>query len=130
MPGFPDAEGVGRQVVAHPRRAKRVLKGLETLRQGGRIGSSLQAEVAVGAPDAEREALASLGDDLRFVFITSAAVVTRADGLSITVTPSTHAKCERCWHYRADVGSEAQHPTLCGRCVANLFGAGERRAFA
>ncbi len=107
-----------------------VLKELETLRQGGKIGSSLQAEVVLGAPDAEYEALASLGDDLRFVLITSAAAVTRAERLSIVVTPSSHAKCERCWHYRADVGSEAQHPTLCGRCVANLFGSGERRAFA
>jgi isoleucyl-tRNA synthetase len=107
-----------------------VQKELETLRQGGRIGSSLQAEVSVGAPDAECDALASLGDDLRFVLITSAAVVTRANELSIAVTPSAHPKCERCWHYRADVGSDAQHPTLCGRCVANLFGSGERRAFA
>jgi len=46
------------------------------------------------------------------------------------VTPSPHTKCARCWHYRADVGSDASHPTLCGRCVSNLFGAGEARSYA
>jgi len=46
------------------------------------------------------------------------------------VTPSPHAKCERCWHWRADVGANADHPTLCGRCVSNLLGAGESRAIA
>jgi isoleucyl-tRNA synthetase len=107
-----------------------VQKELETLRQGGKIGSSLQAEVAIGAAGEDYDALASLGDDLRFVLITSAATVTRADALAIGVTPSGKAKCERCWHYRSDVGAEAAHPTLCGRCMANLFGAGERRAIA
>ena len=107
-----------------------VLKEIEVLRQTGKIGSSLQAEVVVSAPAAEHAALASLGDDLRFVFITSAARVVRGDVLAIDVTPSPHAKCERCWHWRADVGADRAHPTLCGRCVANLSGAGEARAFA
>ena len=105
-----------------------VQKELETLRQGGKIGSSLQAEVAIGAAGEDYDALASLGDDLRFVLITSAATVARADALAIDVTPSGQAKCERCWHYRSDVGADAAHPTLCGRCMANLFGSGERRA--
>ncbi|MCC7325428.1 MAG: isoleucine--tRNA ligase [Burkholderiales bacterium] len=108
----------------------RVQKELETVRQSGAIGSSLQAEVAIVAPDTEFDALASLGDDLRFVTITSAATVERGDALAVRVTPSTQAKCERCWHWRADVGADRAHPTLCGRCVANLFGAGEPRRFA
>jgi isoleucyl-tRNA synthetase len=107
-----------------------VQKELETLRQGGRIGSSLQAEVAIGASGEDCEVLASLGDDLRFVLITSAATVARADALAIGVTPSGQAKCERCWHYRSDVGADAAHPTLCGRCNSNLFGSGEPHAFA
>jgi len=74
--------------------------------------------------------LSSLGDDLRFVLITSAARVTQGTERLIRVTRSAHRKCERCWHYRADVGSDAMHSGLCGRCVANLFGAGEPRAFA
>jgi len=46
------------------------------------------------------------------------------------VVASFHQKCERCWHYREDTGSDANHPTLCGRCVSNLFGAGEARKYA
>ncbi len=110
-----------------------VLKELEGLRQQGRIGSSLQAEATISAPDAEYEALATLGDDLRFVLITSAARIERAEPggvLSIAVNPSAAEKCERCWHYRADVGADPAHPALCGRCVSNLFGAGEPRRFA
>jgi isoleucyl-tRNA synthetase len=110
-----------------------VVKELEVLRQQGRIGSSLQAEVTISAPDPEYEALATLGDDLRFVMITSAARIERAEPggeLAIAVNPSAAEKCERCWHYRTDVGADPAHPALCGRCVANLFGAGEPRRFA
>jgi isoleucyl-tRNA synthetase len=107
-----------------------VLKRLEAAREAGAIGSSLQAEVDVVAPAGEYEALSSLGEDLRFVFITSAARVTRGAARSVQVKPSAHAKCARCWHYRADVGADPAHRTLCGRCVANLFGPGEPRAFA
>ncbi len=107
-----------------------VQKELEILRQGGKVGSSLQADVAVTATGDDHDALASLGDDLRYVLITSSATLARGDGLAIKATPSPFAKCERCWHYRADVGGDAGRPTLCGRCVSNLFGTGERRAFA
>ncbi|MCC6869869.1 MAG: isoleucine--tRNA ligase [Burkholderiales bacterium] len=107
-----------------------VVKELETVRQAGAIGSSLQAEVTIVAPVETHAALASLGDDLRFVTITSAATVTPGAALAVTVTPSPHVKCERCWHWRADVGADAAHPALCGRCVSNLFAAGEPRRFA
>jgi isoleucyl-tRNA synthetase len=107
-----------------------VQKELEHLRQAGSIGSPLQAEVEIIAAPAEHAALASLGDDLRFVFITSAATVRPGDALSIAVRPSAHPKCERCWHWRADVGADPTHPTLCARCVANLFGDGEGRSAA
>jgi isoleucyl-tRNA synthetase len=105
-----------------------VQKELEAVRASGGIGSSLQAEVEVGAQGERYELLASLGDDLRFVLITSQARVARGGG--IKVAPSPHAKCERCWHYRADVGSDAAHPEICGRCVANLHGNGEPRVHA
>jgi len=107
-----------------------VLKELEALRMQGRIGSSLQAEVTVSAPPEEYEALASLGDDLRFVFITSAAQVEPGDELAVAANPSSGEKCERCWHWRFDVGADREHPRLCGRCVANLVGAGESRRYA
>jgi isoleucyl-tRNA synthetase len=107
-----------------------VLKELEALRIQGKIGSSLAAEVTVRSPEPEHAALASLGDDLRFVFITSQARVEPGAALAIEVRPSQAKKCERCWHWRTDVGHDARHPALCARCTANLFGSGEPRAYA
>ncbi len=109
---------------------REVLRALETSREAGEIGSSLQAEVDLSVPPQDHAALASLGDDLRFVLITSAARLALGPERAVRVTRSAQRKCERCWHYRADVGAEARHPALCGRCVANLFGAGEPRTFA
>jgi isoleucyl-tRNA synthetase len=110
---------------------EQVNKKLEEQRTAGAIGSALQAEVDVYASKATFELLSRLGDDLRLVFITSRANVHLREGeLEIKVTPSAHAKCDRCWHYRAEVGSNIEHPTLCGRCVSNLFGAGEARRHA
>ena len=107
-----------------------VNKEIEALRVQGKVGSSLQAEVRIGAPADEHEVLASLGDDLKFVLITSAAAVDRADALAVQVSASAAAKCERCWHWRDDVGADAAHPALCGRCTSNLFGSGESRRVA
>ncbi|MEO8536021.1 MAG: isoleucine--tRNA ligase [Betaproteobacteria bacterium] len=107
-----------------------VQKELEAVRQAGAIGSSLQAEVDIVADAATYAALASIGDDLRFVLITSAASVRRGDALAIATTPSPHSKCERCWHWRADVGRDVAYASLCGRCVSNLYGPGEARRFA
>jgi len=109
-----------------------VNKKLEEKRAAGEIGSALAAEVDVYAFGDAYELLKRLGDDLKLVFITSRATLHHREGagLGIEVTPSTHTKCERCWHYRADVGSDASHPTLCGRCVSNLFGSGEARKYA
>ncbi|MCX8114361.1 MAG: class I tRNA ligase family protein, partial [Burkholderiaceae bacterium] len=110
-----------------------VLKRIEALREAGKIGSSLQAEVDLHLYGERHAQLATLGDDLKFVMITSRATLhaaTAPEAESISVTPSPHAKCERCWHWRADVGSDREHPTLCGRCVSNLFGAGETRRVA
>jgi isoleucyl-tRNA synthetase len=107
-----------------------VQKELEALRQAGAIGSSLQAEVEIEADADDYRALAALGDDLRFVLITSSARVRRGNSLTIAVASSRNPKCERCWHWRSDVGRDPAHPGLCGRCVANLFGAGELRSHA
>ncbi|WP_026641171.1 isoleucine--tRNA ligase [Bordetella petrii] len=105
-----------------------VQRKLEEVRTAGGIGSSLQAEVDVYAHGADLELLQSLGDDLRFVLIVSRATVHAGEGeLRIEIAPSAHQKCERCWHWRLDVGSHADHPEICGRCVSNLFGAGEPR---
>ena len=110
-----------------------VTKQLEEVRVAGGIGSSLQAEVVIKASGEKFDVLSSFADDLKFALITSAASVEQvADEAAevVTVTPSKYEKCDRCWHYRADVGSHADHPGLCGRCHSNLFGTGETRRFA
>jgi isoleucyl-tRNA synthetase len=107
-----------------------VNKAIEEVRAAGGVGSSLQAEVSVAAPPEAHALLASLGEDLKFVLITSKATLASAETLAVTVTPSSATKCERCWHWRDDVGAAATHPTICGRCVSNLGGAGEARTVA
>lgn len=107
-----------------------VTKALEALRVAGKIGSSLQAEVELHCDGEKYDLLASLGDDLRFVLIASKAQVIRSTSERLVAEPSTHRKCERCWHVREDVGISTDHPTLCGRCIANLHGEGEARAYA
>ena len=107
-----------------------VNKDIEVLRADGKVGSSLQANVALQVGPQDHALLASLGDDLKFVFITSAINLIANNDLAISTTASSDAKCERCWHYRPDVGHDPAHPTLCGRCTSNLFGAGEERKVA
>jgi isoleucyl-tRNA synthetase len=107
-----------------------VNKEIEAVRTTGAVGSSLQAEVTLTATPDDEALLATLGDELKFVLITSAAEVVAGDATAVAVRPSTHRKCERCWHWRADVGHDAGHPALCGRCTSNLFGAGETRRAA
>jgi isoleucyl-tRNA synthetase len=133
---LPDAQLDGEAMAAWLKieawRAK-VNKQLEEARAAGMIGSALAAEVDVYASGEDYEVLTRLGDDLRFVFITSRATVHRVvieAEQHIDVSASLHDKCDRCWHYREDVASDAAHPTLCGRCVSNLFGSGEARSHA
>ena len=107
-----------------------VTRALEELRVAGKIGSSLQAEVVIHTDGEKYDLLASLGDDLRFVLICSKARLVRNAEDHLECTALTHAKCERCWHVREDVGATAEHPEICGRCVSNLYGEGESRACA
>jgi isoleucyl-tRNA synthetase len=107
-----------------------VNKEIETLRAAGQVGSSLQANVQLTVSAEDHAILFSLGEDLKFVFITSAIELIAGDAVSARVSASNAVKCERCWHYRDDVGNDAAHPTLCGRCTSNLYGAGEAREFA
>ena len=117
------------------RARRRERRSSRTLRAAGRIGSSLQAEVDDHAPSGAR---------LRRCSPASATTCVRADHLGgdasqvaatrdeaiVVDAVAAHPKCERCWHYRADVGADAEHPTICGRCLSNLFGAGETRSAA
>jgi isoleucyl-tRNA synthetase len=107
-----------------------VNKEVEAVRAAGGLGSSLQADVSVTAPAPTAELLGTLSDALKFVFIVSGARVEAGEALAVKVSVPDKTKCERCWHYRDDVGHDAGHPGLCGRCTDNLFGAGEVREIA
>ncbi|MBU0900365.1 MAG: isoleucine--tRNA ligase [Gammaproteobacteria bacterium] len=119
-----------------------VNKEMENLRAAKAIGGNLQAEVTLYAEDSLIADLNKLGNELRFVLITSTAslapfsaapadvVVTEVAGLKLKVLKSGHAKCGRCWHHREDVGVNPAHPLICGRCVDNIEGAGEVRHYA
>ena len=119
-----------------------VSRHLEPLRNEKVIGANLDAEIDLYAPEPLRTELERLGDELRFILITSevrvhpaeaapaeAAEAVLEDGtrLRIAAAASAHAKCPRCWHRRPDVGADSRHPELCGRCVENVEGGGETR---
>ncbi|GMQ92404.1 MAG: isoleucine--tRNA ligase [Gammaproteobacteria bacterium] len=118
-----------------------VSKELEKLRAAGDIGSSLDAEVDIYCAGEFYKHLQKLGDELRFLLITSYARIhpeserpkdstaTEMDGVYVVVKPSSHDKCVRCWHHREDVGRDNKHPELCSRCVENVAGDGEARGF-
>jgi isoleucyl-tRNA synthetase len=115
-------------------------KAMESFRAAG--NSSLDADVHIYCGDELKTILDKLGDELRFVLITSDARVYGLDekpsdavmdeelAIAVQVTASVHTKCVRCWHHREDVGSNAEHPQLCGRCVENVAGDGETRHYA
>ncbi len=105
-------------------------KEIEAVRTEGKVGSSLQANLRITAGAADHALLAALGDDLRFVTITSAATLAEGTELAVAVTPSAATKCDRCWHWRDDVGHDPAHPAICGRCTSNLYGSGEARKVA
>jgi isoleucyl-tRNA synthetase len=107
-----------------------VNKDIEALRADGQVGSSLQAEVTLQVNADDYALLASLGKDIKFIFIISAMNLVASDAYKTNVSASAYTKCERCWHYVEDVGTDPAHPTICGRCVSNLYGAGETRMFA
>lgn len=119
-----------------------VSKQIEVLRTSGSIGSALDANIHLFADGDLHQLLAELGDELRFVLITSeatlsgldtapdSAVSSDIDGLKIEVTAMSEEKCVRCWHRRADIGVIEEHPELCARCVSNVDGGGESRGFA
>ena len=107
-----------------------VNKDIEALRTDGKVGASLQANVTLEVGPEDLALLTTLGDDLKFVFITSAIELVAGEALNIKTSASIDTKCERCWHYRSDVGMDPAHPTICSRCTSNLFGRGEIRTFA
>ena len=121
-----------------------VTRELEKLRDAGAIGAPLDARVDLYCSPEELKRFSALGEELRFLFITSyaevheaasappgavAAANTGSAGVWIAARPATEPKCVRCWQRRADVGTHARHPGLCGRCITNIEGPGEQRKY-
>lgn len=119
-----------------------VNKEIENQRNAGKVGSALEAEVNLYCAPQLKQTLDALGDELKFVFITSTTrviaehagpvdcVITDVPGLGLTITATQNPKCERCWHRCADVNADPAYPGICGRCVENISGEGEQRNYA
>ncbi len=118
-----------------------IRKQMEVMRSDKTIGSSLDAQVDLYCDEKTYQALDQLDDELRFVFITSDArihpltdktdeCIEALEGVFIKVSKSEYEKCVRCWHHREDVGQHAEHVELCGRCIENVTGDGEKREYA
>ncbi|MCU5785447.1 isoleucine--tRNA ligase [Alloalcanivorax marinus] len=119
-----------------------VNKAIEEARNRKELRANLAADATLYVDDSLRDLLARLGDELRFVTITSTATLaplaeapaaledSAVAGLKVKVAPSPHSKCARCWHHREDVGVDPAHPDICGRCVTNVEGPGEERDYA
>jgi isoleucyl-tRNA synthetase len=99
-----------------------VNKDIETLRAAGQVGASLQAQVHITVNAADHSLLSSLGADLKYVLITSGVTLNLGDALAVQTQVSQDPKCDRCWHYAADVGQHTDHPSLCTRCFSRLLG--------
>ncbi|NVK02336.1 MAG: isoleucine--tRNA ligase [Oceanospirillaceae bacterium] len=137
-----DDDAFGRDYWARVMKVKEVVnKCLEDARNEKLVKASLGAEVTLYVSDELKADLDRLGDELRFVLITSTATLkpiseagdareTLVEGLKVSVKASEHAKCARCWHHREDVGQNAEHEELCGRCIENVEGEGEQRHYA
>ena len=119
-----------------------VNKAIEDARNAKVVRANLAADATLFVSEELQILLQRLGEELRFVTITSTATLapfasapadlaaTAVGGLKVQISASAHTKCVRCWHHREDVGQHAAHPELCGRCVENVEGSGEVRHYA
>jgi isoleucyl-tRNA synthetase len=119
-----------------------VNKAIEDARNEKIVKANLAADAVLFVSEQQQALLAHLGEELRFVTITSTAQLkplsdapeelpgSAVDGLKVQITASPEKKCTRCWHHRADVGANTEHPEICGRCVENVDGDGEVRRYA
>jgi len=143
LPPMADSDVMGREYWQQMMAVRGVVnRKMEALRAAGELRGSLDARVTLYAEGEVAQQLQALGDELRFVLITSGASVlpmaeagagadeTDIPGLQIEIVAASEEKCERCWHRCEDVGTFDAHPTLCGRCVENVYGEGEQRRFA
>lgn len=143
LPSLTTDEAISKQDWAIILQAKEAInKVIEEQRVQGVVKGSLEADIQIFANQSVYDSLAKLGDELRFVTITSKAELsllddkgreanaTAMEGLSVAVNRAQADKCIRCWHFIDDVGASAEHPHICGRCIENVSGEGEQRLYA
>ena len=142
LPRLMADEAINQQDWAAILQAKEAInKVIEEQRNQGVVKGSLGADIQLYAAPELHRSLAKLGDELRFVTITSKASLlplaeavdasdSMLDGLKVSLQRSSAEKCVRCWHFIADIGTNAEHPEICGRCVTNLSDVGETRHYA
>ena len=142
LPRLTDADVISQADWAAILQAKEAInKVIEDQRNQGVVKGSLGADIQLYAVPELYQSLAKLGDELRFVTITSKATLlsleeggdaneSMLEGLKVGVQRSSAEKCVRCWHFIEDVGANAEHPEICGRCVTNLSDTGESRRYA
>ena len=95
------------------------LPELEKARQAKQIGKALEAKLTfAGSSPALTAARAHLESLRELLNVSQLEVQPRGEGaVTAVVSKAAGQKCERCWHWETDVGSHAEHPTICGRCV-------------
>jgi len=137
-----DNEVISKQDWAVILQAKEAInKVIEDQRNLGNVKGSLEADIQLYADSELSQSLAKLGDELRFVTITSKASLSdlgdsngaedsAMEGLKVSLQRSAAKKCVRCWHFIDDVGTNAEHPDVCGRCISNISGQAEERRYA
>jgi len=102
-----------------------VLKVLEEARNQKLIGTGLEAQVRLTAPEPLYALLKRYEAQLRYLFIVSAVSLTQGAGNGtgggkVEVKKADGQKCERCWNYSTHVGEDKTYPTVCERCSAVL----------
>ena len=139
------------KIISVKEQFNRVLESIRSKSDQGQksIGSSLGVDVTLICDDSMFEAMSSVGDELKFILISSSANLIQSSdanaklllesdtlyesellGLQFHIVVSTNPRCVRCWHHCEDVGQHHDHPELCQRCIANVDGAGEQRNYA
>jgi isoleucyl-tRNA synthetase len=112
---------------------EQVNKAIEAERNAGTLGSGLEASVTLSVESSLFDQLKPLQAELRFVFITSAVCLEKLEAgeeSQVRIEKVPFAKCERCWHRQESVGEDKEHPQLCKRCIGNISGEPEVRAYA
>ena len=97
----------------------------------GLVGSALECDIELACEPETFKILKPYESELHYIFIVSnVRLIEEQNGLAVNVKKIAYDKCDRCWHYESSVGTHQEHPSICERCISNLFGDGEKRKYA